>query len=75
MAARGECRYLSFLLRLWRINQNGCEIWRASLENPRTGERRGFVSLEALIMFLLQKTQDGEEDKQNNQISDEPDGS
>jgi hypothetical protein len=50
MAAR-ERRYLSFLLRLWSIKQDGCEIWRASLEDPRTGEQRGFASLDLMVVF------------------------
>jgi len=27
-------------------------VWRFSLEDPRTGRRRGFASLEALVVFL-----------------------
>lgn len=67
MTAR-EKRYLSFLLRLWRVRQNDSETWRASLEDPRTGERRGFASLEALVKYLLRQTQNGGEDKPYNQI-------
>jgi hypothetical protein len=63
MAAR-ERRYLSFLLRLWQVRQNGDETWRASLENPRTGERRGFANIRDLNKFLLQQTQSGEEEKE-----------
>jgi hypothetical protein len=67
MAARERC-YLSFLLRLWQVGQNGEESWNASLEDPHTGERHGFANLEALIKFLLQQTQGGGEEKQNIQI-------
>ena len=49
--------YLSFLLRLWRVKQNGENGWRASLENPRTGEVRGFASLDALVEFLREQVQ------------------
>lgn len=59
-----KLRYLSFLLRLWPVKQNGGEIWRASLENPRTGERRGFASLELLMAFLHEQIQ-AEEDESN----------
>ncbi len=49
-------RYLSYLLRLWQIKSGGELVWRASLESPHTGERRGFASLEALFAFLRQQT-------------------
>jgi hypothetical protein len=34
-------------------------VWRASLEDPRTGERHGFASLEQLVAHLTQQTTDG----------------
>jgi len=40
------------MLRLWPVEQDGEMVWRASLESPLTGERRGFATLEALIAFL-----------------------
>jgi hypothetical protein len=45
-------RYLAYLLRLWQIKDAGKLVWRASLEDPHTGERQGFANLEALIDFL-----------------------
>lgn len=45
-------RYLSYLLRLWQTSDEGKQIWRASLESPGTGERRGFASLKELFDFL-----------------------
>ena len=63
--ATSEQRYLSFLLRLWCIKQDGCEIWRASLEDPRTGEQRGFASLDLMVNFLRQQVQSAR-DEQNN---------
>lgn len=67
-------RYLSFLLRLWQVKQNGDEAWRASLEDSHTGARQGFASLEALMKFLLQQTRSGEEEKQNDQIFEKDKG-
>lgn len=49
--------YLSFLLRLWRVKQSNENGWRASLEDPHTGEVRGFASLELLWDFLREQTQ------------------
>lgn len=54
--------YLSYLLRLYRVNGDSDvqstlnkAVWRASLENPHTGERKGFASLEALFDFLREQ--------------------
>ena len=51
--ATGQLAYLSYLLRLWRASGGDPHLWRASLEDPSTGERTGFSDLEALIAFLL----------------------
>jgi hypothetical protein len=48
--------YLAYLLRLWRVNDDGKPVWRASLESPHTGERHGFANLELLFAFLEEKT-------------------
>jgi len=45
--------YFSYLLRIWRTGKEGA--WRASLEDPRTGKRAGFGSLEALWAFLQKR--------------------
>ena len=44
--------YFSYLLRLWQTMDEGQLVWRASLENPHTGERRGFANLQMLHAFL-----------------------
>jgi hypothetical protein len=44
--------YLSYLLRVWRTGSDESAVWRASLENPFTGERRGFAGLEDLFAYL-----------------------
>ena len=51
-----EQRYISYLLRLWQIRSEGELVWRASLESPHTGERRGFASLDDLFGFLREQT-------------------
>jgi hypothetical protein len=53
-----EMGYRSFLLRMWCVKQNGELSWRASLENPRTGQKHFFSSLEALNEFLYKLGQD-----------------
>ena len=47
-----ENPYLSYLLRLWLVENQAHRVWRCSLENVQTGKRYGFASLEALYTFL-----------------------
>ena len=50
-------QYRVFLLRLWQADgDDGTPIWRAALENARTGERRGFADLAQLCAFLEAQT-------------------
>ena len=46
---------LVYLLRLWRITNGEQVIWRAALQDVRTGERRGFASLDQAVAFLRQE--------------------
>ena len=48
-------RYRSYLLTFWEERSRDPDapaVWRFSLEEARTGQRRGFASLEALVAFL-----------------------
>ena len=47
--------YFAFLLRLWKEENH--ESWRASLEDPQTGERKAFADLPSLIRFLSEATE------------------
>ncbi len=48
--------YHTYLLRCWQERStDGLEeirVWRFSLENPRTGQRQGFATLESLLASL-----------------------
>ena len=48
--------YHVYLLRCWQERSTEAEahlsVWRFSLEEPHTGRRRGFASLEALLASL-----------------------
>jgi hypothetical protein len=44
--------YQTYLLRLWRTCTRGRWQWRASIENPHTGERQSFADLEQCLDFL-----------------------
>ena len=43
--------YRSFMLRIW-IEQTNGEKWRFSLEDTRTGKRKGFASINQLKAYL-----------------------
>lgn len=45
--------YIAYLLRLWRTEHSG--PWKASLEDPHTGQRVGFSTVSALYAFLDQE--------------------
>ena len=47
--------YVAYLLRLWPVRNGESTLWRASLENPYSGERHGFVDLETMLLFLEQE--------------------
>jgi hypothetical protein len=46
--------YQAYLLRCWAESDETAAlvIWRFSLEDPRTGQRRGFASLTELVIAL-----------------------
>ena len=47
--------YRSYILTLWQEHSGGANeppVWRFRLEDPRTGQRRGFADLEALVAVL-----------------------
>ena len=49
---RGQPDYQAYLLRLWR--ETADLPYRATLEDPHTGERHGFANVSQLIVFLQQ---------------------
>ena len=50
-------RYRAYLLRLWQAaGKDGQPVWRAALEDARSGERHGFADLAQLCAFLEEQT-------------------
>jgi hypothetical protein len=49
--------YRSYLLRLWQVREKTGLAWRATLEDVKTGEQRGFTSLGELIAYLRLTTE------------------
>lgn len=57
MSADGvPSHYMSYLLRVWRVGEQGRTTCRALLENVTTGERAGFSDLAGLLVFLEKQT-------------------
>ncbi|MCE7985022.1 MAG: hypothetical protein DYG89_27930 [Caldilinea sp. CFX5] len=54
--ATDQPNYHAYLLRLWRVEtqHTGAATWRASLEDPHTGLRLGFATLEQLFAYLME---------------------
>lgn len=51
--------YRAFVLRTWQESGQdsaGTGIWRYSLEDPHSGERFGFATIDALVAFLQNQT-------------------
>jgi hypothetical protein len=47
--------HVSYLLRLWR-EKGRAATWRASLQDPVSGDRVGFAHLDDLVAFLREQT-------------------
>ena len=61
--------YRAYMVRLWRVDEVGDATWRVSVEDVHTGERRGFVDLEAFHAFLKETTLDVDPDAQSERHS------
>ena len=65
-------RYHAYLLRLWQERPASSErpaVWRLSLEDTRTRQRRGFGSLEGLVAFLRAQVGAGETRREGGKVS------
>jgi hypothetical protein len=61
-ARDGPPRYRSYLLRCWEERGRthaGADTWRFSLEDPHTGRRRGFASLDDLVAAVRGELEPG----------------
>jgi hypothetical protein len=53
MGEQSTAEYMAYMIRSWH---EGNGVWRSTLENPHTGERRAFANIESLCLFLQQQT-------------------
>ena len=51
--------YCSYLLRIW-VEPGDGDQWRFSLEETRTGKRKGFASFAKMVAYLAELTVDQE---------------
>jgi hypothetical protein len=54
-ASKSPPTYRSYLLRLWRADNAGHPVWRASLEEPGSQTQLHFESLAALCAYLAEQ--------------------
>ena len=59
MMAQEPTKYCAYLLRLWQgsVDGHGPTGWSASVEDPHTGERIGFATLDHLFAYILEQTE------------------
>ena len=48
--------YLAYLLRMWRVQEDGGSHWRASLERPGDGQQLAFPDLEQAFDYPRRHT-------------------
>jgi hypothetical protein len=51
--------YLSYLLRLRRVEGERTQVWRASLQCPGTLETKDFADLDSVVAFLRAEMGEG----------------
>jgi hypothetical protein len=56
---RDQEHALAYVLRLWCVTDGEKVVWRASLQDVRSGERVGFPGLEEAFAYLQQCTAEG----------------
>jgi hypothetical protein len=54
----GNKEYRAYLVRLWPVRSGGQRVWRASVEDAHSGERRAFADLAHLFAFLQEAALD-----------------
>ncbi len=53
--AKKEPRHLAFLIKLWQVRSEGQMVWRGSLDDAHSGEKKGFGDPASIFAFLQEK--------------------
>jgi hypothetical protein len=64
--------YRAYILRLWQerpASPAHPAVWRFSVEDPRTGQRQGFGSLEKLTAYLQARMEAGEQGSRGEEVT------
>ncbi|MFN8489178.1 MAG: hypothetical protein U0350_16445 [Caldilineaceae bacterium] len=69
MSINQQRPYRSYLLRLWRVYQDGYPIWHASLESAQTGEVNQFANLRELTHYLVQQVRAADQQYEEEVVS------
>jgi hypothetical protein len=56
METEESLHYVAYLLRMWGEKSGRTTEWRASLQDPHSGDRVGFADLDELFGFLRWQT-------------------
>lgn len=67
--AKQELKHLAYLVKLWQVHSEGKKVWRASLEDAHTGEKRGFGDPAVLFALLQEKIGLGLSQARNDETS------
>jgi hypothetical protein len=69
-----QTRYYAYLLRLWQTSSDppSALVWRASLEDPHTGERIGFATLDHLFAYLIEQVESSKQPPATTGNEEEP---
>ncbi len=59
--AKHRPKYLSYLLRIWQVDDDEAPVWRASLQRPGGEAQQGFADLEELFAYLRSQACAGSE--------------
>ena len=62
-------RYHSFLITMWQERSQSTDVsvvWRFRMEDPHTGQRRGFADMDALVAALQQEIEDSNAEEPGN---------
>jgi hypothetical protein len=46
------------MVRLFQVTSQGNSLWRASIEDPHTGEKKAFANLESCFNYLQDQIKD-----------------
>ena len=62
-------RYRSFLITMWQERSQATDVpvvWRFRMEDPHTGQRRGFADMDALVAALQLEIEDSNAEEPGN---------